>query len=235
MMLLVNSIEVSYGKIKALHGVSLSVNKGEIVGIIGPNGAGKSTTINTIIGLIRPQKGKIIFNETDITDKDVSDRIKMGISVVPEGRRVFPYLTVEENLLIGAVTGNWNKRKEALEFVYNLFPRLKERRTLFAFQLSGGEQQMLVIARALMSRPALVLIDEPTLGLAPKIVDLVYQVIHDLRDQEKITILVADQNAEMVLKTADRAYLIENGKVVLEGTSAELMNNPQVISSYLGV
>ncbi|MEM3356583.1 MAG: ABC transporter ATP-binding protein [Candidatus Bathyarchaeia archaeon] len=234
-MLLVNSIEVSYGKIKALHGVSLSVNKGEIVGIIGPNGAGKSTTINTIIGLIRPQKGKIIFNETDITDKDVSDRIKMGISVVPEGRRVFPYLTVEENLLIGAVTGNWNKRKEALEFVYNLFPRLKERRTLFAFQLSGGEQQMLVIARALMSRPALVLIDEPTLGLAPKIVDLVYQVIHDLRDQEKITILVADQNAEMVLKTADRAYLIENGKVVLEGTSAELMNNPQVISSYLGV
>jgi len=234
-MLEVKELEVWYGKIRALFGISLRVKAGEIVGLIGPNGAGKSSTVNAIIGFIRPRKGEIIYEGRDITSLDTASRIRAGISVVPEGRRIFPYLTVEENLLIGAVSGNWGKRKDALEFVYNLFPRLKERRNIFASQLSGGEQQMLVIARALMSRPKLILIDEPTLGLAPKLVDEVYLVIKRLRDEEKITVFIADQNAEKVLTTADRAYVIENGRIVLEGESNELLHNPKIISAYLGV
>ncbi|AFA40692.1 ABC-type branched-chain amino acid transport systems, ATPase component [Pyrobaculum oguniense TE7] len=235
MMLSVKNLEVRYGKLKALWGVNVDVNKGEIVGLIGPNGAGKTTTINSIIGFVKPEKGIILMEGRDITNLSITARIKAGISVVPEGRKVFPYLTVEENLLMGSVVGNWNRRKEALEFVYNLFPRLKERRKLFASQLSGGEQQMLVIARALMSRPKLVLVDEPTLGLAPKIVDQVYDIIKKIRDEEKITIFIADQNAEIVLKTADRAYVIENGKIVLEGDAASLMRNPLIVTTYLGV
>jgi len=234
-MLEVKELEVWYGKIRALFGISLKVKSGEIVGLIGPNGAGKSSTVNAIIGFIKPRKGEIIYEGRNITSLDTASRIRAGISVVPEGRRIFPYLTVEENLLIGAVSGNWGKRKDALEFVYNLFPRLKERRNIFASQLSGGEQQMLVIARALMSRPKLVLIDEPTLGLAPKVVDEVYLIIKQLRDEEKITVFIADQNAEKVLTTADRAYVIENGKIVLEGESNELLHNPKIISAYLGV
>jgi len=234
-MLEVKELEVWYGKIRALFGISLKVKSGEIVGLIGPNGAGKSSTVNAIIGFIRPRKGEIIYEGRNITYLDTASRIRAGISVVPEGRRIFPYLTVEENLLIGAVSGNWRKRRDALEFVYNLFPRLKERRNIFASQLSGGEQQMLVIARALMSRPKLVLIDEPTLGLAPKVVDEVYLIIKQLRDEEKITVFIADQNAEKVLTTADRAYVIENGKIVLEGESNELLHNPKIISAYLGV
>jgi len=234
-MLEVKELEVWYGKIRALFGISLKVKSGEIVGLIGPNGAGKSSTVNAIIGFIRPRKGEIIYEGRNITSLDTASRIRAGISVVPEGRRIFPYLTVEENLLIGAVSGNWGKRRDALEFVYNLFPRLKERRNIFASQLSGGEQQMLVIARALMSRPKLVLIDEPTLGLAPKVVDEVYLIIKRLRDEEKITVFIADQNAEKVLTTADRAYVIENGRIVLEGESNELLHNPKIISAYLGV
>lgn len=234
-MLEVKELEVWYGKIRALFGISLKVKSGEIVGLIGPNGAGKSSTVNAIIGFIRPRKGEIIYEGRNITSLDTASRIRAGISVVPEGRRIFPYLTVEENLLIGAVSGNWGKRRDALEFVYNLFPRLKERRNIFASQLSGGEQQMLVIARALMSRPKLVLIDEPTLGLAPKVVDEVYLIIKQLRDEEKITVFIADQNAEKVLTTADRAYVIENGRIVLEGESNELLHNPKIISAYLGV
>lgn len=234
MMLQVKHLEVTYGKLKAIWGVSISVDKKEIVGLIGSNGAGKSSIINSIIGFIKPEKGEIIFEGRDITNLSISSRIKAGISVVPEGRKIFPYLTVEENLLMGAVVGNWNKRKEALEFVYNTFPQLKERRKNFASQLSGGEQQMLVIGRALMSRPKMILIDEPTLGLAPKIVDQVYDTIKTLRD-EGITVLVADQNAEMVLKIADRAYVIENGRIVAEGPSEKLANDPKIISTYLGV
>jgi len=235
-MLEVKELEVWYGKIRALFGISLKVKSGEIVGLIGPNGAGKSSTVNAIIGFIRPRKGEIIYEGRNITFLDTASRIRAGISVVPEGRRIFPYLTVEENLLIGAVSGNWGKkRRDALEFVYNLFPRLKERRNIFASQLSGGEQQMLVIARALMSRPKLILIDEPTLGLAPKVVDEVYLIIKRLRDEEKITVFIADQNAEKVLTTADRAYVIENGRIVLEGESNELLSNPKIISAYLGV
>jgi len=233
-MIEVKDLYLSYGKLKALWGVNINVKKGEIVGLIGPNGAGKSSVINTIIGFIRPEKGQILFEGRDITNASINQRIRAGISVVPEGRRIFPYLTVEENLLMGAVSGNWEKRRESLEYVYSLFPQLKERRSLFASQLSGGEQQMLVIARALMSRPKLLLIDEPTLGLAPRIVYDVYTLIKSLRE-EGITILVADQNAEMVLKTADRTYVIENGRIVLEGPSEILMTNAQVVMSYLGV
>ncbi len=234
MMLEVKDLHISYGKLKAVWGVDLKVEKGEIVGLIGPNGAGKSSVINVIIGFIRPERGRIIFEGHDITDVSINRRIKAGLSVVPEGRKIFPYLTVEENLLMGAVAGNWNKRRDALEYVYTLFPRLKERRTLFASLLSGGEQQMLVIARALMAQPKLLLIDEPTLGLAPKITYDVYNMIRKLRD-EGITIFVADQNAEMILRNADRAYLIENGKIILEGPSEKLIKNPQVVSAYLGV
>jgi len=233
-MIEVKDLYLSYGKLKALWGVNINVKKGEIVGLIGPNGAGKSSVINTIIGFIRPEKGQILFEGRDITNASINQRIRAGISVVPEGRRIFPYLTVEENLLMGAVSGNWEKRRESLEYVYSLFPQLKERRSLFASQLSGGEQQMLVIARALMSRPKLLLIDEPTLGLAPRIVYDIYTLIKSLRE-EGITILVADQNAEMVLKTADRTYVIENGRIVLEGPSEILMTNAQVVMSYLGV
>ncbi len=235
MMLEIINLELSYGKLKALWGVTLQIDKGEIVGLIGPNGAGKSSVINSIIGFAHPERGRIVLEGRDITSMSINARIKLGMSVVPEGRKIFPYLTVEENLLMGAVTGNWNKRKEALDIVYNLFPRLKERRRQFAMQLSGGEQQMLVIARALISRPKIILIDEPTLGLAPKLVDQVYDIIRRIRDEEKITVFVADQNAEMVLKTADRAYVIENGRIVMEGPSVKLVNNPHIVSTYLGI
>ncbi len=235
MMLSVKNLEVSYGKLRAVWGVSLGVWNKEIVGLIGPNGAGKSSIVNSIIGFVKPDKGEIKFEGRDITNLSISSRIKAGISVVPEGRRIFPYLTVEENLLMGAVVGNWNKRREALEFVYNLFPQLRERKRNFASQLSGGEQQMLVIGRALMSRPKMVLIDEPTLGLAPKIVDQVYGIIKTIRDEEGITVLVADQNAEMVLKIADRAYVVENGRIVAEGPSEKLAHDPKIVSTYLGI
>lgn len=234
MMLKIDNLSVYYGKIKAIENINLTVANKEIVGIIGSNGAGKSTIINSIIGFIKPKEGKIIYNGNDISKFPTNLRIKMGLAIVPEGRRIFPYLTVEENLLYGAI-GNWHERKDKLEFVYTIFPRLKERRNQPAYTLSGGEQQMLVIGRALMSKPKLLLIDEPTLGLAPKLVVEVYTIIRQLRDNYNITILIADQNANMVLTTADRAYVLENGKIVLEGEARDLINNPKVASAYLGL
>lgn len=235
-MLNVDSIEVWYGKVKALWGVSLSVREGEVVGLIGPNGAGKTTTLNTVMGIVKPRSGKILLNGERIDNKETHEIIKRGIFIVPEGRQLFPFLTVEENLLIGAIHGeSWGRRRESLEFVYNLFPRLKERRRQLAGTLSGGEQQMLTIARGLMSRPRLLLIDEPSLGLAPRIVIALYRVIKSLRDDYKITILIADQNAHRVLEICDRAYVIENGRIVMEGSPEQLKSDKRIKEVYLGI
>ena len=235
-MLTVEKLEVWYGKVKALWGVSLEVRKGEIVGLIGPNGAGKSTTLNTIMGIVKPKAGRISLDGERIDGKETHEIIKKGLFIVPEGRGIFPFLTVEENLLLGAIHGEaWRKRHESLEFVYKLFPWMRERRRQFAGTLSGGEQQAVTIARSLMSRPNLLLIDEPSLGLAPKLVLEVYKTIKSLRDEYKITILIADQNAHRVLDMCDRAYVIENGRIVMEGTSEELKRDKRIREVYLGL
>ncbi|MCS7139578.1 MAG: ABC transporter ATP-binding protein [Candidatus Nezhaarchaeota archaeon] len=235
-MLTVENLEVWYSKVKALWDVSLEVHKGEIVGLIGPNGAGKTTTLNTIMGLIKPRSGKILLNGERIDGKETHEIIKRGLFIVPEGRRLFPFLTVEENLLLGSIHGvAWEARHESLNFVYTIFPRLKERRKQLAGTLSGGEQQMLTIARALMSRPNLLLIDEPSLGLAPKLVIDIYNVIKSLRDKHNTTILLADQNARRVLEVCDRAYVIENGRIVMEGAPEELKRDKRVKEVYLGL
>ncbi|MEM1545770.1 MAG: ABC transporter ATP-binding protein [Candidatus Methanomethylicia archaeon] len=236
MMLTVEDIEVWYGKIKALWNVSLWISRNEIVGLIGPNGSGKTTTLNTIIGILKPKSGKILFNSERIDGKAPHEVIKKGLFIVPEGRRIFPFLTVEENLLLGSIHGvYWRRRYDTLQFVYTLFPRLKERRRQLAGTLSGGEQQMLTIARALMSRPSLLLIDEPSLGLAPRIVMDLYKVIRSLRDEHNITILIADQNAHRVLDISDRVYIIENGRVVMEGTYDDLRRDKRIREVYLGI
>ncbi|MEM0302562.1 MAG: ABC transporter ATP-binding protein [Archaeoglobaceae archaeon] len=232
----VEDLQVWYGKILAVDGISIKVEKREIVGLIGPNGAGKSTIMNSIIGAVRPKKGKITLNGENIMNLPTYEIIKKGVTIAPEGRKLFPYLTVEENLLMGAINGEaWKKRKSSLEFIYSKFPRLKERRMQMAGTLSGGEQQMLTIARALMSSPKLLLIDEPSLGLAPKISMEVYRLIKSLRDENKITILLSDQNARRVLQISDRAYIIENGKIRMEGASEELAKNEEVRRVYLGL
>jgi branched-chain amino acid transport system ATP-binding protein len=235
-VLAVEKLEVWYGKVKALWDVSLEVRKGEIVGLIGPNGAGKSTTLNTIMGIVKPKAGRILLDGERIDGKETYEIIKRGLFIVPEGRGIFPFLTVEENLLLGAIHGEaWRKRHESLEFVYKLLPWMRERRRQFAGTLSGGEQQMLTIARSLMSRPNLLLIDEPSLGLAPKLVLEVYKTIKSLRDEYKITVLIADQNAHRVLDICDRAYVIENGRIVMEGTSEELKRDKRIREVYLGL
>ncbi|MDI9610779.1 MAG: ABC transporter ATP-binding protein [Archaeoglobales archaeon] len=235
-MMSVEDLEVWYGKILAVGGISIKVENGEIVGLIGPNGAGKSTIMNSIIGAVKPKKGKIKLNGDELMNLPTYEIIKKGVTIAPEGRKLFPFLTVEENLLMGAINGEaWKKRKNSLEFIYSKFPRLKERRMQMAGTLSGGEQQMLTIARALMASPKLLLIDEPGLGLAPKISLEVYRLIKSLRDENKITILLSDQNAKRVLQISDRAYIIENGKIWMEGTSEELAKNENVRRVYLGL
>ncbi|MCS7143995.1 MAG: ABC transporter ATP-binding protein [Archaeoglobaceae archaeon] len=235
-MMSVEDLEVWYGKILAVDGISIKVENGEIVGLIGPNGAGKSTIMNSIIGAVRPKKGKITLNGDNLMNLPTYEIIKKGVTIAPEGRKIFPYLTVEENLLMGAINGEaWKKRKSSLEFIYSKFPRLKERRMQLAGTLSGGEQQMLTIARALMASPKLLLIDEPSLGLAPKISLEVYKLIKSLRDENKITILLSDQNAKRVLQISDRAYIIENGRIRMSGSSEELAKNENVRRVYLGL
>jgi branched-chain amino acid transport system ATP-binding protein len=235
-MMSVEDLEVWYGKILAVDGITIKVEKGEIVGLIGPNGAGKSTILNSIIGMIKPKKGKITLNGESLMNLPTYEIIKKGITIAPEGRRLFPFLTVEENLLMGAINGEaWKKRKSSLEFIYSKFPKLKERRMQLAGTLSGGEQQMLTIARALMASPKLLLIDEPSLGLAPNISLEVYKLIKSLRDENKITILLSDQNARRVLQISDRAYIIENGRIRMEGESERLAKNEEVRRVYLGL
>lgn len=234
MMLKVDQIDVFYGNIHALKGVSLEVNRGEIVTLIGANGAGKTTLLKTISGLLKPKNGDIVYEGASIAGKAAQMIVKQGISHVPEGRRVFANMTVEENLELGAFL---RKDKAGIQQdfakVFELFPRLEERRKQLAGTLSGGEQQMLAIGRALMARPKLLLLDEPSMGLAPLLVKTIFRIIEEI-NESGTTILLVEQNAHMALSIADRAYVIESGRVVLSGTASELQASEQVKQAYLG-
>ncbi len=233
-LLSVRDLKVSYSGIKALKGISFEVEKGQIVTLIGANGAGKSTTLRTIAGLVPPQGGSITFDGQDITRKDTQKIVERGIVMVPEGRRVFPNLTVLENLRIGAYL-----RKDAegiarsAAYVYEMFPRLKERSWQMAGTLSGGEQQMLAVGRALMSRPRLMMMDEPSLGLAPLVVRDIFQIIRRVVS-EGITVLLIEQNANAALRAADYGYVLQTGSIALSGTGGELLSNQSVRDAYLG-
>ena len=232
-LLKVDNINVYYGAIHALKGISLDVDEGEIVTLIGANGAGKSTTLKTISGIMRPKTGGIEFQGQDITRVPAHKIVKMGLSQVPEGRRIFMQMTVKENLEMGAFTAPANTIEDNLEKVYAHFPRLKERYKQVAGTLSGGELQMLAMGRALMSGPKLVMLDEPSMGLAPVLVEEIFEIIHNLHEAGT-TILLVEQNARMALSIADRAYVIETGNVTLSGDARELMNNDSVRKAYLG-
>ncbi len=233
-MLEINNMDVYYGVIHALKGISLKVHKGEIVVLIGANGAGKTTTLRTISGLEKPKSGQILLNGVDITNTTAQERVKMGISHVPEGRRVFPGLTVLENLELGAYL---RREKggilEDLEKVYKRFPILRDRRKQLAGTLSGGEQQMLAIGRSLMSRPEILFLDEPSMGLAPILVQEIFDIIEDI-NKAGTTILLVEQNANLALQIADRAYVMETGSVVLSGKASDLMRSDDIIKAYLG-
>ncbi|SMB95548.1 amino acid/amide ABC transporter ATP-binding protein 2, HAAT family [Thermanaeromonas toyohensis ToBE] len=233
-MLEVKDLEVFYGSIQALHGISFKVNEGEIVTLIGANGAGKSTTLRTISGLVRPRRGKILFRGTDISRVPAHTIVRMGVAHVPEGRKIFPNLTVLENLQMGAYTrSNKQEIEESLERVFKSFPRLKERVKQLAGTLSGGEQQMLAMGRSLMSKPSLLLLDEPSMGLSPILVEEIFEIIKNI-NREGTTVLLVEQNAFMALQIAHRAYVLETGKLVLEGAAKEVRDNPKVRSAYLG-
>jgi len=233
-MLEVRGIEVSYGEFLALRGISFKVDEGELVTIIGANGAGKSTTLRAVMGLVRCRKGEILFEGEDITSKPSHVRARLGISLVPEGRKIFPDLTVAENLLMGAYIQNDPKViQSAMEEAFSLFPVLKERQGQVGKTLSGGEQQMVAIARALMARPRVILMDEISLGLMPIYVEETFKVIKNLHRQG-VTILLVEQNARKALSAADRGYVLETGEIVLSDSSEKLSNNPQVKKAYLG-
>lgn len=228
----VTNLHVSYGAIKALKGISLHVNKGEVVTILGANGAGKTTTLRTISGLLKPTQGTIIFDKKDITKTQAHDIVPLGMSHSPEGRRVFDTLTVKENLMMGAFTlKDYNQKM--LEWIYEILPRLKERENQLAGTLSGGEQQMLAIGRAIMSNPKLLILDEPSLGLAPVLVKVIFQAIKEIA-QSGVTVLIVEQNARAALKLANRGYVLELGKIAHEGTSQELLNSKAIQEAYLG-
>ncbi|AOY75692.1 ABC transporter ATP-binding protein [Clostridium formicaceticum] len=233
-MLKIEDLKVSYGGIQALKGINLEVQEGKIVALIGANGAGKSTTLRSIVGLIKPESGRITYHGEDLSKIQTKDMVRKGITLVPEGRRVFPDLTVLENIKIGAFYRNDEKNiKEDIEWVYSLFPRLKERTWQLAGTLSGGEQQMLAVGRALMSRPKLLMMDEPSLGLAPLIVKEIFNIIEEIHKQG-VTILLIEQNANVSLKIAHQAYVMETGTITLEGTGKELLTNEEVKKAYLG-
>ena len=233
-MLKIDNLHVYYGGIHALKGISLEVPEGKIVTLIGANGAGKSTTLRAISSLVPSASGQIIFNDEEITNLKTTEVVKKGITLVPEGRRVFPNLTVLENLKMGAYLRNdLQAIKEDIKHVFQLFPRLEERQWQFAGTLSGGEQQMLAIGRALLSRPKLMMMDEPSLGLAPLLVRDVFEIIKQIH-KEGMTILLIEQNAHAALQIADYGYVLETGSIVLEGPGKELANNEQVKKAYLG-
>jgi branched-chain amino acid transport system ATP-binding protein len=233
-MLQVKEIDVYYGAIHALKKLSLEVEQGSIVTLIGANGAGKTTTLKSISGLLRPKNGSIVFKGTDISKVAPEKIVGLGISQVPEGRRVFATMTVMENLEMGAYLRKDKKGvEEDMENVFTRFPRLKERRKQLAGTLSGGEQQMLAIGRALMARPQLMLMDEPSMGLAPLLVKEIFSIVKDINERGT-TILLVEQNANMALSIADKAYVIETGEIVLQGNAQELMNSPEVKKAYLG-
>lgn len=233
-MLELKNISVYFGAVHALRGLSIRVDKGEIVTLIGANGAGKTTTLRTISGVVKPQDGSIIFDGNRIEKYTAPDIVKLGISHVPEGRRIFSNMSVMENLEMGAFTRKDKQGiKQDYEKVFSMFPRLKERKNQMAGTLSGGEQQMLAIGRALMMRPKLILLDEPSMGLAPIIVQEIFDIIKDI-NKSGTTVLLVEQNANMALSIADRAYVIQNGAIALEGLSSDLLKNEEVKKAYLG-
>ncbi len=232
-MLRLDNVSTFYGKIQALHNVSLEVNQGEILTLIGANGAGKSTLMMTICGDPRAHGGHIEFDGQQIQNMKTSDIMRRGLAVVPEGRRIFSAMTVEENLAMGSFFQNREDSEKQLEHVLELFPRLKERFSQRGGTMSGGEQQMLAIGRALMSKPRLLLLDEPSLGLAPIIIQQIFEIIEKLRE-EGVTIFLVEQNAHQALKIADRGYVLENGRIVMNGTGEALLNDDSVRKAYLG-
>ncbi|MDD5932153.1 MAG: ABC transporter ATP-binding protein [Oscillospiraceae bacterium] len=232
-MLKVDDINVYYGSIHAIKGVSFEVNQGEIVTLIGANGAGKSTTLNTISGLLRSSSGSVTFLDEDLGKVPAHKIVSKGLALVPEGRRVFLQMTVQENLEMGAYTLGAKTGDEDLEKVFTQFPRLKERRRQVAGTLSGGEQQMLAMGRALMSKPKLLMLDEPSMGLAPILVEQIFDIIRQLHE-DGTTILLVEQNAQAALSVADRGYVLETGKIVTSGTGAELLSSPAIKKAYLG-
>jgi len=231
-ILKISDLRVNYGGIEAVKGISFDVPKGKIVTLIGANGAGKSSTLRTIAGLVKPGAGKIEFEGTDITGKDPTSIVSQGVILVPEGRRIFPDLTVLENLRVGAYLRK-DDITDDLNWVYSLFPRLKERSWQAGGTLSGGEQQMLAVGRALMGRPKVIMMDEPSLGLAPIIVKGIFDIIREI-NQQGVTVLLIEQNANMALKVADVGYVMETGSITMTGTGAELLSNEAVKAAYLG-
>ena len=232
-MLAVSGVHAFYGNIEALRGVDLEVGEGEIVALIGANGAGKSTLLMTVCGRPRAARGRILFEGRDVTRIETFEIIRLGIAQVPEGRRIFSRMTVLENLQIGATAGDPGHFEEDLARSFELFPILRERRAQRGGTLSGGEQQMLAIARALMSRPRLLLLDEPSLGLAPLIVKQIFEVIREINEQQKMTVFLVEQNAHHALRLAHRGYVMQTGRVILSGTGRELLANADVRAAYL--
>ncbi|MFT5720928.1 MAG: branched-chain amino acid transport system ATP-binding protein [Motiliproteus sp.] len=232
-MLRLENVSTHYGKIQALHDVSLEVHKGEIVTLIGANGAGKSTLMMTVCGDPRASSGKIFYEDQDISREQTDRIMRQGLAVVPEGRRIFSAMTVEENLSMGGFFTTKARYAKNMAHVYELFPRLKERQDQRAGTMSGGEQQMLAIGRALMSNPRMLFLDEPSLGLAPLIIKQIFDIIRMLRD-DGVTIFLVEQNANQALRIADRGYVLENGRIVLQDTGAALLTNDEVRNAYLG-
>jgi len=233
-MLKVSNLDFSYHQIIALQDINLDVKKGEIISLIGANGAGKTTLLKILSALLIQQKGKIFFKGEDISDSDSIQRVKLGISQVPEGRGLFDILSVEDNLTLGAYLRDDSDIKDDIDRIYTLFPVLKEKRNHYAGTLSGGQQQMLSVGRALMSRPELLLLDEPSMGLAPIIVEDIFEVLENLR-KEGTTIFLVEQNAYLALSISDRAYVLENGEIVMSGDSKDLIDDDRVKEAYLGI
>ena len=231
----VNDLNVYYGGIHAIKNISFHIKKGEIVSLIGANGAGKTSTLHAISGLVPIKSGEISLNGENVTNIDAHKLVSCGMAHVPEGRRIFTELTVLENLEMGAFTRNDAEQiKKDMEHMFSLFPRLAERKKQLAGTMSGGEQQMLAMARALMSSPSLLLLDEPSMGLAPLLVQEIFNIIERINKEENVTILLVEQNANMALSIADRGYVLETGKIILEGTGKELLTNPDIKKAYLG-
>ena len=234
-MLEIKNLGVSYGAINALHGISLQIKDGDIVTLIGANGAGKTTTLKTISGLLKARSGEIFYDGQNIATLKPHQIVKLGISHVPEGRMVFANLTVHENLMMGAfLQKDKGVIRDELDFVFNMFPRLKERESQVAGTLSGGEQQMLAISRALMSKPKFLMMDEPSLGIAPLLVKTIFEKIAEINRERRITILLVEQNANLALEISHFGYVLESGRIILQDNSAALRQNPQVKSAYLG-
>ena len=231
----VNDLNVYYGGIHAIKNISFNIKKGEIVSLIGANGAGKTSTLHAISGLVPIKSGEISLNGENVTNIEAHKLVSLGMAHVPEGRRIFTELTVLENLEMGAYTRNDTEQiKEDINHMFTLFPRLAERKKQLAGTMSGGEQQMLAMARALMSSPSLLLLDEPSMGLAPLLVQEIFNIIERINKEENVTVLLVEQNANMALSITDRRYVLETGKIILEGTGKELLSNPEIKKAYLG-